>query len=104
MEKAGEKYLPIGTVVTLAGGKKRVMITGFWTLEYGNKEKVWDYSGCIYPEGFLSSNQTCLFDHEQIETIHHLGLAEDAEEKIFKTRLAEASKLASIIPRGRTKK
>ena len=29
MENAGKKYLPIGTVVMIKCGSKRVMITGF---------------------------------------------------------------------------
>ena len=81
------KFLPIGTVVLLKGATKRVMITGFCSVEESNPEKVWDYSGCMYPEGFLSSSQTCLFDHKQIEKIYHLGLAEDDEEKEFKKNL-----------------
>lgn len=85
MEK-GEKYLPIGTVVMLENGKKRVMITGFCGIVGEDKSKIWDYSGCMYPEGFLSSNQTCMFDHEQIKEVYHLGLL-DEEEKIFKEKL-----------------
>jgi hypothetical protein len=88
MEKIeiGDKYLPIGTVVMLKGGKKRAMITGFCSIPENDKTKVFDYSGCIYPEGFLSSTQICLFNHDQIETIYHLGLIDD-EEKEFKTKL-----------------
>lgn len=92
MKKIPEKFLPIGTVVMLKGGTKRVMIAGFCAFENGKenkkeeKRKIWDYSGCLYPEGFLSSEQICLFDHEQIEEIYHLGLSadEDKEEKDFK--------------------
>ena len=83
-----EKYLPIGTVVMLSGGTKRVMVTGFCAIEEKNKEKVWDYSGCIYPEGFLSSRQTCLFDHTQIEKVYYLGLIDEEEEK-FKGKLKQ---------------
>lgn len=83
-----EKYLPIGTVVMLSGGTKRVMVTGFCAIEEKNKEKVWDYSGCIYPEGFLSSRQTCLFDHTQIEKVYYLGLIDEEEEK-FKVKLKQ---------------
>jgi len=81
-----EKYLPIGTVVLLKGGKKRAMITGFCSVAQENQEKVYDYSGCVYPEGYLSSNQVCLFDHDQIEKIFYLGY-EDEEEKEFKDKL-----------------
>lgn len=86
-EKYG-KYLPIGTVVMLKGGTKRAMITGFCSTADGDKNKIFDYNGCIYPEGYLSSNQVCLFNHDQIEKIYHLGLA-DEEEKTFKTRLSQ---------------
>ena len=55
-----EKYLPIGTVVMLKGGKKRAMITGFCAISEDNKDKIYDYSGCLYPEGFISSNQTAI--------------------------------------------
>lgn len=88
MKNIGKKYLPIGTVVMLKGGKKRVMITGFCTIKGKEKDKIWDYSGCLYPEGFLSSNQTCLFNHDQIEKIYHLGLIDEEEEK-FKEQLNE---------------
>lgn len=81
-----EKYLPIGTIVLLKGGKKRAMITGFCSVAQDNQDKIFDYSGCVYPEGYLSSNQVCLFDHDQIEKIFYLGY-EDEEEKAFKTKL-----------------
>ena len=83
-----EKYLPVGTVVILKGGTKRAMITGFCSVADENKDKVHDYTGCLYPEGFLSSNQTLLFDHDQIEKVFHLGLVDD-EEKEFKKKLIE---------------
>ena len=77
MKKIPEKFLPIGTVVMLKGATKRLMIAGFCAFENGEEEKeerkIWDYSGCLYPEGFLQSNQTCLFDHEQIAEIYHLA-------------------------------
>lgn len=83
-----EKYLPIGTVVMLKGGKKRAMITGFCSISGEDKSKVFDYSGCLYPEGFISSNQTLLFNHNQIDKIYYLGLV-DEEEKQFKQKLNE---------------
>ena len=88
----GEKYLPIGTVVMLENGSKRVMITGFCAIEGGDKSKIWDYSGCLYPEGFLDSRKTCLFNHDQIKQVYHLGLADDEEEKEFKAKVKELVK------------
>lgn len=83
-----EKYLPIGTVVMLKGGKKRAMIAGFCAVSDSDKTKVYDYSGCLYPEGFLSSSQTLLFNHDQIDKIYHVGLV-DEEETNFKSKLNE---------------
>lgn len=80
-----EKYLPIGTVVMLKGGKKRIMITGF-ACKTANSDKIYDYCGCLYPEGFIASNQNLLFNHDQIESISFIGLI-DEEEKKFKQKL-----------------
>lgn len=90
MEFKRDKFLPIGTVVMLENGTKRVMITGFCVRkqEKSDDKDVWDYCGCMYPEGIIKSNQTCVFNHDQIKEIYHFGL-EDDEEKIFKARLKE---------------
>lgn len=85
MEKR-EKFLPIGSVVLLNGGEKKIMVTGFCSIAEDDKTRVYDYSGCIYPEGYLSSNQICLFDHNQIEEIYFIGY-ENEEETNFKKQL-----------------
>lgn len=84
-----EKYLPIGSVVMLEGGSKRLMITGFCAISPEKKEEVYDYVGCLYPEGMFSSNQNALFNHEQIKQIYCLGYS-DEEEKVFKNKLKDA--------------
>ncbi len=81
-----EKYLPVGTVVMLKGGTKRAMIIGFCAYEDNERGKLFDYTGCLYPEGLIASNQTLLFDHSQIDKIYHIGLVDD-EEKEFKEKL-----------------
>lgn len=86
MNNVGQKYLPIGSVVMLKGGSKRVMISGFCTTSTEEQNKIYDYSGCMFPEGFLSSEQTALFNHDQIEKIYFIGL-NDEEEKQFKIKL-----------------
>ena len=81
-----ERFLPIGSVVLLKGGKKRVMVIGFCAVAAEKNDKVFDYCGCIYPEGLMSSNQTCMFDHSQIEKVYAKGFA-DEEEIGFKQKL-----------------
>ena len=84
--KIGEKYLPIGTVVLLKDAKKRTMITGFVAKEADGGDKMYDYIGCLYPEGVLSSSQNLLFNHEQIDQIYYMGYS-DKEEVEFKNQL-----------------
>ena len=62
-----ERFLPIGTVVLLNGGTKKVMITGFCSVAEDSPDKMWDYRGCPYPEGVLASEGVALFDHGQIK-------------------------------------
>lgn len=82
-----EKLLPIGTVCMLKGGTKRVMITGFCSIPAEDPKRIFDYSGCLYPEGFLNTSNVCLFDNNQIEKVYFKGL-EDEEEIKFKEKLS----------------
>lgn len=89
MNQKYEKYLPIGSVVLLENGTKRLMITGFCVVPNDDKTRVYDYSGCLYPEGVISSEQIALFNHDQIKTIYAIGYSDD-EEKQFKEKLIDA--------------
>lgn len=82
-----EKYLPIGTVCRLKDGEKELMIIGFCVSEK-DEDKMYDYLGCLYPEGHIGNDINFLFDHEQIEEILYTGLIND-KEKEFKTKLRE---------------
>ena len=83
-----EKYLPIGSIVLLKGAKKRIMIIGFMASSNETKDKVFDYMGCIYPEGVISSDQSLVFNHDQIDKIYYIGYS-DKEEKEFSMKLNE---------------
>ena len=93
MNEIKPKYLPVGTVVLLENGTKRVMINGFCTMDANKPDKIYDYSGELFPEGSLSSDQTLLFDHNQIVRVDHYGL-DDQEEKDFKVKLVQIAKAA----------
>lgn len=81
-------FLPIGSVVMLKGGKKRVMVTGFCTMANDSDDAVYDYSGCLYPEGLLDSNEICLFNNDQIDEVFFRGFV-DEEEEAFKKELSK---------------
>lgn len=84
-----EKFLPIGSVVLLNNDNtKKIMITGFCSVADDNKETLYDYSGCLYPEGYLSSDSVVLFNHDQIKELIYTGYKCEEEEK-FKQVLNE---------------
>ena len=72
-----KEYLPIGSVVLLKDATKRVMITGFYVKTDDTSDTVYDYVGCLFPEGMVSSTQNCVFNHEQIAEVIHMGLEDD---------------------------
>ena len=73
-----EKYLPIGSVVTLENATKKVMITGYLPIAENNV--TFDYNACIFPEGILTMDKTLAFNHNQIKEINHIGLNNDEEK------------------------
>lgn len=83
-----ERTLPVGSVVSLRGATKRLMILGYLKYLKGDDVKVYDYCGCTYPEGYLDSESTAVFDHEDIEHIYSLGF-QDKVQFEFRNRLIE---------------
>ena len=71
MKYLNDKYLPIGTVVTLKNGSHRIMITGFTSMG-SDSGIVYDYVGCPYPEGFTSCGNMLYFYGKDIEKIDHI--------------------------------
>ena len=39
------KYLPLGSIVKLKNSDKKLMIIGYYSLEYNNSVKIYDYEG-----------------------------------------------------------
>lgn len=76
-----EKFLPLGTVVLLKTGKKKLMITGYCCTGKEAEGKVFDYSGCLYPEGIIKSDQALMFNHDQIDKVYHVGYVDEESQK-----------------------
>ena len=76
-----KELLPIGTVVLLEGGTKKVMICGY-SSKSTDDDVVYDYNGCIFPEGFME-NIHCLFNHDQIQTVYYEGLKNEEFEEFM---------------------
>lgn len=83
-----KNFLPIGSVVLLKEGKKRIMIYG--RLQRNNDNgKLFDYIGCFYPEGSIDTTKVIMFNHEDIETLFFIGF-QDGEELTFRKKLSDA--------------
>ncbi len=65
--------LPLGTVVSLSGIDHRIMVVGYARYKEGDKSHIYDYVGCYYPEGFVGSDKTIIFDHSMIESLYYIG-------------------------------
>lgn len=80
------KYLPIGSIVLLKGGTKRIMIYGRHQKEV-KSDQTWDYIACLYPEGNLNEEYMYLFNHDQIEKVFFIGFQDEEEIEFVKEAL-----------------
>lgn len=75
-------FLPIGTVVLLKEGAKRLMIAGILQRDT-DSGRLWEYVGVLYPEGYVGAKDMYLFNGDAIDKIYALGY-QDAEQFDFK--------------------
>lgn len=88
------RFLPIGTVVLLKGGKRELMIVSYCVMPNGdvydkngkvndfNKDQVFDYGACFYPDGMVQSDQIFAFNHDQIARICYKGYESDNQKEL----------------------
>lgn len=86
------RILPIGSVVLLKGSTKRVMVVGLKQKQV-DSDKVWDYSGCLFPEGIIDPDKLYLFDENQVELLYFVGF-QDGEALAFLEELSKSEKQA----------
>ena len=84
-----EGLLPVGSVVLIGDNTKRLMVIGFLQQE-ADTETVWDYVGIPYPEGYMGSERTFLFNHDQISRVFFIGYQDD-EQFAFGVQLEKAA-------------
>lgn len=80
-----DKFLPIGTIVILKNGTKKIMITSYLVIT-GSKEKeekkMFDYGGYPYPVGMLDSSYALGFNHDQIDKVIHMGHVDNDHKEL----------------------
>lgn len=90
-----DKLLPIGTIVLLKGGTKKLMITGYSSKDPDSGD-IFDYNSCIFPEGIMQEVYS-LFNHSQIDEIFYKGLENDESNEYV-------NKIESMIASRKTSK
>lgn len=80
-----KEYLPIGSVITLKNGTKKLMIVGRCQTQL-EQNKQFDYGAVLYPEGLIDSSHFYLFNQEDISNIYYIGM-QDVEEFNYRIEL-----------------
>lgn len=76
-----EQLYPLGSIVRLKKGMKRIMICGRLQIR-NSDQKLFDYSACLYPEGILKPDEMFLFQHDDIDEVIFQGFEDDDETKM----------------------
>ena len=82
-----KELLPIGSIVLLKEGTKKLMVFGIRQTD-AQSGREYDYSGVLYPEGNLGNETWFLFDDENIEKVFFRGY-EDKEREDFLEKLSD---------------
>jgi hypothetical protein len=82
------EFHPIGSIVQVRGGVKKLMIVARGlAAEVQGETREFDYGGCLYPEGLIA-DQVLYFNHADIAKVVHLGFA-DGDEAMMVENLNE---------------
>lgn len=91
MEIDFKEFLPIGSVVLLNEAKKKIMVIGIMQINVDD-ERMYDYMGVLFPEGYVGPASCFLFNKADIAEVVSEGyrcddqnLFADAMENIIKT-------------------
>lgn len=75
-------YLPLGSVVILKGGIKKLLIVARGlTVNYGDEEKFFDYGASDYPMGIIG-DQLAYFNHDAITKVVFEGFSDDDDKVV----------------------
>lgn len=75
-ERASEKYMPIGSVVTTNDDESLKMIIGY-NYKAEDEDDIKDYLACEFPFGVDDEHNYFIFNHNDITRIYHIGYFND---------------------------
>ena len=73
-----QDLLPNGSIVKLSSGERYLMICGRVVVSDGS-DRIYDYTGCLYPEGLSQPDGMYFFDRDAIERILFIGFQDEEE-------------------------
>lgn len=76
-----EKLLPAGSVVLLKNAAKKLVIIGILQVN-PDENRIYDYLGVPYPEGYIGGENNFLFNHEDINDIIFRGYENPERESL----------------------
>lgn len=77
-----KELLPIGSVVLLNNGQKRLMIYGVGQTDETNHVD-YDYIGVMYPEGNMGEGSQFLFNHKDIAEVYFRGYSDEERDRFL---------------------
>lgn len=92
-----EQLLPIGSVVTLQGASRKLMIIGIAVSDQ-QTDTTYDYIGEPFPEGYIDTETMFLFNHTDIQEVHFLGYV-NAEVQEYRAQLFRELEEKGILKR-----
>ena len=78
-----KELLPIGSIVLLEGGEKKLMIIGIKQTDVSGDGREYDYLGVLYPEGHIGDQFQYLFNHVDIKEILFRGYEDDERDEFL---------------------
>lgn len=75
--------LPIGSVVLLKGGVKKLVVMGIKQASVDSPDEEYDYMGVLYPEGYLGEDTMYLFNHTDINDIIFKGYSNPERDEFL---------------------
>ncbi len=73
LEMDDNSFLPLGSIVHLKSQQKKLMIIGYLPLDLEQSSLMYDYIGCLYPEGVLATDKNILFNQKDIKEVIKRG-------------------------------
>ena len=75
------RYLPIGSIVLLRGGAKKLMVVGYFGVNPDGEQV--DYMGVVYPEGYLDYKEIIGFNRVEVQEILFEGYKDIEQNNLF---------------------